>query len=178
MFLSLPVSVGCCAVKFDRAIFFDFHVSAVNYRAVSMAQPTPAFADPNPCSATTKTLLKKEKMMIGADSFSSSYSEARDKFQEAVVATGGRAESFKHPGSGPGGEELATDAAWFGPRRHPGFWFYFGHPWRRRLLWFRRSDRLVAPRGIQSSSADTGVLISRHQSLRVRMDAPRQSRQR
>ncbi|HTO79145.1 MAG TPA: M14 family metallopeptidase [Methylocystis sp.] len=53
--------------------------------------------------------------MIGADSFSSSYSEAREKFLEAVAAVGGSPESFKHPGSGPGGEELATDAAWFGP---------------------------------------------------------------
>jgi len=53
--------------------------------------------------------------MIGADSFSSSYSEAREKFQEAVAAARGSAESFKHPRSGPGGEELAVDAAWFGP---------------------------------------------------------------
>jgi len=53
--------------------------------------------------------------MIGADSFSSSYSEAREKFLEAVAAGGGSAESFQHPCSGPGDEELATDAAWFGP---------------------------------------------------------------
>ncbi len=53
--------------------------------------------------------------MIGADSFSSSYSEARQKFLEAVATGGGSVESFKHPSAGPGGEELATDAAWFGP---------------------------------------------------------------
>ena len=53
--------------------------------------------------------------MIGADSFSSSYSEAREKFQEAVAAAGCNAESFKHPCFGPGGEKLAADAAWFGP---------------------------------------------------------------
>lgn len=53
--------------------------------------------------------------MTGADSFSSSYSEAREKFLEAVSAADVRVESFKHPCSGPRGEELATDAAWFGP---------------------------------------------------------------
>ena len=53
--------------------------------------------------------------MTGADSFSSSYSEAREKFCEAVTAGGGSVESFKHPSAGPGDEELATDAAWFGP---------------------------------------------------------------
>ena len=53
--------------------------------------------------------------MIGADSFSSSYSEAREKFQEAVAAARGSAESFKRPRFGPGGGELAVDAAWFGP---------------------------------------------------------------
>jgi len=53
--------------------------------------------------------------MTGADSFSSSYSEAREKFLEAVAVGGGSAESFKHPCSGPDGEELAADAAWFGP---------------------------------------------------------------
>ena len=53
--------------------------------------------------------------MIDGKSFSRSYSEAREKFQEAVAAGGGRAENHKHPCSGPGGEELAADAAWFGP---------------------------------------------------------------
>jgi hypothetical protein len=53
--------------------------------------------------------------MIGVDSFSGSYSEAREKFLQAVAAAGGSVESFKHPCSGPGGEELATDAAWLGP---------------------------------------------------------------
>lgn len=53
--------------------------------------------------------------MTGADSFSSSYSEAREKFLEAVALGGGGVESFKHPSAGPLGEELATDIAWFGP---------------------------------------------------------------
>lgn len=53
--------------------------------------------------------------MTGADSFSSSYAEAREKFLEAVALGGGEVESFRHPSAGPGGEELAADAAWFGP---------------------------------------------------------------
>ena len=53
--------------------------------------------------------------MIGADSFSGSYSEARQKFLEAVDVAGVGAKNFKHPLSGPDGEELAADAAWFGP---------------------------------------------------------------
>ena len=98
--------------------------------------------------------------MIGADSFSSSYSEAREKFQEAVAAARGSAESFKHPCSGPGGEELAVDAAWFGPSDASrvlvlisgthGVEGYCGSG--AQVDWLRRAEFKVLP-------ADTGVLM-------------------
>ena len=98
--------------------------------------------------------------MIGADSFSRSYSEAREKFQEAVAAAGGRAESFKHPCSGPGGEELAADAAWFGPSDASrvlvlisgthGVEGYCGSG--AQIDWLRREEFKLLP-------ADTGVLM-------------------
>lgn len=43
------------------------------------------------------------------------YSEARANFLGACLAAGTSVESYKHPMSGPQGEELATDVAWFGP---------------------------------------------------------------
>src|SRR5208283_2584408 len=98
--------------------------------------------------------------MIGADSFSSSYSEAREKFQEAVAAARGSAESFKHPRSGPGGEELAVDTAWFGPSDASrvlvlisgthGVEGYCGSG--AQVDWLRREEFKVLP-------ADTGVLM-------------------
>ena len=98
--------------------------------------------------------------MIGADSFSNSYSEAREKFQEAVAAAGGRAESFKHPCFGPGGEELAADAVWFGPSDASrvlvlisgthGVEGYCGSG--AQIDWLRREEFKLLP-------ADTGVLI-------------------
>ena len=98
--------------------------------------------------------------MIGADSFSRSYSEAREKFQEAVAAAGGRAESFKHPCFGPGGEELAADAAWFGPSDASrvlvlisgthGVEGYCGSG--AQIDWLRREEFKLLP-------ADTGVLM-------------------
>jgi len=98
--------------------------------------------------------------MIGADSFSSSYSEAREKFQEAVAAARGSAESFKHPRSGPGGGELAVDAAWFGPSDASrvlvlisgthGVEGYCGSG--AQVDWLRREEFKVLP-------ADTGVLM-------------------
>ena len=98
--------------------------------------------------------------MIGADSFSRSYSEARDKFQEAVAATGGRAESFKHPRFGPGGEELAAEVAWFGPSDASrvlvlisGTHGVEGHCGSgAQIDWLRREEFKLLP-------ADTGVLI-------------------
>ena len=98
--------------------------------------------------------------MIGADSFSSSYSEAREKFQQAVAAAGGRAESFKHPDFGPGGEELATDAVWFGPSEASrvlvlisgthGVEGYCGSG--AQIDWLRREEFKLLP-------SDTGALI-------------------
>ncbi len=98
--------------------------------------------------------------MIGADSFSSSYSEAREKFQEAVAAARGSAESYKHPRSGPGGEELAVDAAWFGPSDASqvlvlisgthGVEGYCGSG--AQVDWLRREEFKVLP-------ADMGVLM-------------------
>ena len=59
--------------------------------------------------------------MIGADSFSSSYSEARQKFQEAVAAARGSAESFKHPHFGPGGGNSPSTPPGSALRTHPGY---------------------------------------------------------
>jgi hypothetical protein len=49
-----------------------------------------------------------------ADCFSSSYSEAREKFRTAVAGAAA-VERFEHPKSGPSGEQLTADVAWFGP---------------------------------------------------------------
>jgi len=54
--------------------------------------------------------------MNSADSFSTSYNEARAKFVEAAKAAGGVLESIAHPERGPDGKDLSTDTAWFGPR--------------------------------------------------------------
>ena len=49
------------------------------------------------------------------DSFSANYAEARERFIAAATAAGGALERLAHPESGPGGEALSTDLAWFGP---------------------------------------------------------------
>lgn len=54
--------------------------------------------------------------MNSANSFSASYDEARSRFLAAVNDAGGERECIVHPERGPGGSELATDVAWFGPR--------------------------------------------------------------
>lgn len=54
--------------------------------------------------------------MNSADSFSSSYEQARTKFLEAVKSADGVLERIDHPERGPNRESLSTDAAWFGPR--------------------------------------------------------------
>jgi hypothetical protein len=54
--------------------------------------------------------------MNSADSFSVDYPQARTKFVEAAAGAGGALEAMVHPERGPGGGELATDVAWFGPR--------------------------------------------------------------
>lgn len=48
--------------------------------------------------------------------FSTSYTQARGKFHDAVAAKGGKVVSYQNPTRGPQGEELATDTAWFGPK--------------------------------------------------------------
>lgn len=48
--------------------------------------------------------------------FSQSYSEAREKFREAATAAGANLKALPHPSTGPGGEPLAMDVAWIGPR--------------------------------------------------------------
>jgi hypothetical protein len=47
--------------------------------------------------------------------FSGSYTESRDKFLAAAHAAVARVHRWPHPLAGPGGEALATDAAWIGP---------------------------------------------------------------
>ncbi|MGQ0676239.1 MAG: M14 family metallopeptidase [Rhodospirillales bacterium] len=48
--------------------------------------------------------------------FSATYLEAREGFRAAAAAAGAALESLANPGKGPGGEDLSTEAAWFGPR--------------------------------------------------------------
>ncbi|MBM3573105.1 MAG: DUF2817 domain-containing protein, partial [Alphaproteobacteria bacterium] len=46
--------------------------------------------------------------------FARDYAEARAKFRDRAAASGGRLKTYLNPNRGPHGEELATDAAWFG----------------------------------------------------------------
>lgn len=48
--------------------------------------------------------------------FSADYASARTAFRDACAAAGAAVESWVHPLAGAGGEALATDAAWIGPR--------------------------------------------------------------
>jgi len=48
--------------------------------------------------------------------FSSTYSEARDKFIGAATDAGATLERFDNPAKGPAGGSLSTDIAWLGPR--------------------------------------------------------------
>src|SRR5579885_1502749 len=50
-----------------------------------------------------------------ATRFSADYREAREKFLHAVGLVGGALRHYPNPLRGPAEEELATDAAWFGP---------------------------------------------------------------
>lgn len=47
--------------------------------------------------------------------FSGDYAEARSRFLAACAAAGVAVTSFENPRHGPKGEDLAMDAAWFGP---------------------------------------------------------------
>ena len=56
-------------------------------------------------------------MMIETAAFSDTYTTARDRFGEAALAAGGDVQQFVNPNAtGPAGETLSLDAAWFGPR--------------------------------------------------------------
>jgi hypothetical protein len=48
--------------------------------------------------------------------FPAEYAEARARFRGLVARYGATMRTYVEPGSGPNGEELTTDAAWFGPR--------------------------------------------------------------
>lgn len=54
--------------------------------------------------------------MNSAESFSPDYQAARAKFLDAARDAGAALETITHPERGPDGGELATDAAWIGPR--------------------------------------------------------------
>jgi hypothetical protein len=47
--------------------------------------------------------------------FPTDYGDARARFRRAAEAAGGRLRGYRNPTSGPAGEELACDCAWFGP---------------------------------------------------------------
>lgn len=51
--------------------------------------------------------------------FAGSYAAARELCDEAARAAGAELRAYAHPLSGPGGEALATDTAWLGPRDAP-----------------------------------------------------------
>ena len=53
--------------------------------------------------------------MSAAQYFSDDYTEARQRFSEAAKRAGAALTSYPHPGTGPEGEALATEVAWFGP---------------------------------------------------------------
>jgi Protein of unknown function (DUF2817) len=54
--------------------------------------------------------------MNSLQSFSDTYSQAREKFVAAAARAGGVVETISHPERGPDGAALSTDVAWFGPR--------------------------------------------------------------
>lgn len=54
-------------------------------------------------------------MRVAVESFARSFTQARDRFLDAVRLTGAPLESHRHPLPGPGGEVLFTDVARIGP---------------------------------------------------------------
>jgi hypothetical protein len=56
-------------------------------------------------------------MSVASTYFSNTYKEARGKFRDAAFAAGARVNSHQNPARGPGGEELWSDLAWFGPEK-------------------------------------------------------------
>ncbi len=53
--------------------------------------------------------------MPASSYFSATYSDARARFLAAAEAAGALVHAYRNPGSGPAGEDLATDSAWLGP---------------------------------------------------------------
>ena len=53
--------------------------------------------------------------MAGAVYFSSDYTQARQRFLEAAGKAGAKLHCYRHPDTGPEGEDLTTDVAWLGP---------------------------------------------------------------
>ena len=53
--------------------------------------------------------------MSASGYFSTTYSDARERFLAAAQAAGAQMRTYRNPGRGPAGEELATDVAWLGP---------------------------------------------------------------
>jgi predicted deacylase len=60
--------------------------------------------------------MRGKQSITSARSFSTSYSEARDKFRAAAEAVDADTECFVNPKLGPQGETLSSDVAWGGPR--------------------------------------------------------------
>jgi hypothetical protein len=54
--------------------------------------------------------------MNSAESFSSNYTEARERFLAAAATAAAVLEAFQHPTRGPDGAALYCDIAWLGPR--------------------------------------------------------------
>ena len=54
--------------------------------------------------------------MQATDFFAADYASARGKFRDAVTSAGLAFTEYRHPGRGPRGEALSTDAVWIGPR--------------------------------------------------------------
>ncbi len=98
--------------------------------------------------------------MNSADSFSTSYDQARAKFIEAAKAAGGVLERVVHPEHGPDGQELSTDISWWGPQDAArvlvlisgthGVEGYCGSG--AQIDWMRRGEIATVPEG-------TGVLM-------------------
>jgi hypothetical protein len=62
-------------------------------------------------------LLINKLSMSAQSSFSDTYAEARARFVRAAAEAGARVFTYEHPSAtGPMGETLYLDAAWFGPR--------------------------------------------------------------
>jgi hypothetical protein len=55
--------------------------------------------------------------MIREHYFSTDYITARQRFRDAVAASGARLDSLKLAATGPQGEDLTIDVAWFGPEK-------------------------------------------------------------